>query len=55
MAVFEKIGLSGRLPQDQVKHIVAKYQQKIDDNTAYIKVHGIDMPEIEAWQWTRNS
>jgi xylulose-5-phosphate/fructose-6-phosphate phosphoketolase len=55
MAVFGKMGVSGRLPQEEADRIAAKYQQKIDENTAYIKEHGIDMPEIEAWQWTRNN
>ena len=55
MAVFGKIAERGRLPQEDAQHIVSRYQQKIDDNTAYIKEHGIDMPEIDAWQWTRSN
>ncbi len=53
MAVFDKLGADGRKPQDEAQNLVAKYKQKIDDNTAYIKDKGIDMPEIEEWQWRR--
>lgn len=51
IAVFERLGSAGRLPFEEAQHIIAKYQQKIDDNTAYIKVHGVDVPEIDAWVW----
>lgn len=51
MAVFEKLGKTGRVPFEEAQHIIATYQQKIDDNTAYIKVHGVDMPEIDSWVW----
>ncbi|HSX16932.1 MAG TPA: phosphoketolase family protein [Patescibacteria group bacterium] len=51
MAVFDKLGKSGRLPFEEAQHIIAKYQQKIDENTAYIKEHGVDVPEIDAWVW----
>ncbi|HLG90924.1 MAG TPA: hypothetical protein VI336_02070, partial [Candidatus Saccharimonadales bacterium] len=51
MEVFEKMSAAGRMPHEEAKHIVAICQQKIDANTAYIKQHGIDMPEIENWQW----
>ena len=51
MAVFERLGQAGRLPFEEAQHIIAKYQQKIDENTEYIKVHGVDMPEIDAWVW----
>lgn len=51
MAVFEKLGKSGRIPIDQAQRISATYQQKIDDNTDYIKVHGVDRPEIDQWVW----
>jgi xylulose-5-phosphate/fructose-6-phosphate phosphoketolase len=48
---FNMLVASGRLPIEEAKPLMAKYQQKIDDNTAYIKAHGEDMPEIDAWQW----
>lgn len=51
MAIFEKLGQSGRLPPDETQPIIAKYQGRIDQNTAYIKVHGIDLPELDAWTW----
>ncbi len=51
IAVFEKLGASGKIPYEEAKHFVKKYQQLIAANTDYIKTHGIDMPEIDAWQW----
>ncbi|HUC90189.1 MAG TPA: phosphoketolase family protein [Patescibacteria group bacterium] len=53
MAVFDKLGMDGRKPQDEAQNLVAKYKQKIDDNTAYIKEKGIDLPELEEWQYHR--
>lgn len=51
MAIFDQLGKLGRMPHAEAQHIIMKYQQKIDENTAYIKVHGIDVPELDAWVW----
>lgn len=51
--VFEKMSTTGRIPYEEAQHIIKKYEQKIADNTEYIKKNGVDMPEIDAWQWTR--
>lgn len=51
--VFEKMSTTGRLPYEEAQHIVKKYQQKIKANTDYIKKNGVDMPEIDSWQWIR--
>jgi xylulose-5-phosphate/fructose-6-phosphate phosphoketolase len=51
MAIFEKLGASGRLPFSETQHIIAKYQRKIDENSNYIKKYGVDMPELDAWVW----
>lgn len=53
IAIFEKLMALRRLNPNTAEQIIAKYQQKIDDNTAYIKQYGVDKPEIDAWQWTR--
>ena len=53
MEVYEKLAAIGRIPYEEAKHAQAGLQQKIDDNTAYIKKNGVDMPEIDAWQWKR--
>jgi xylulose-5-phosphate/fructose-6-phosphate phosphoketolase len=52
MAAFERLGETGRLPSEEVSLLITKYQNKIDENTAYIKEHGIDLPELDAWTWT---
>ena len=51
MAVFDKLAKTGRISPDTAQPIILKYQQKIDDNTEYIKAHGMDRPEIDAWVW----
>lgn len=51
MAIFDKLGKVGRVATPQAQAIVAQYEQKIHDNTEYIKARGVDMPEIDAWVW----
>lgn len=51
IAIFEKLVKARRLTQEDAQPIIAKYQQKIDENTDYIKEHGIDVPEIDEWVW----
>jgi xylulose-5-phosphate/fructose-6-phosphate phosphoketolase len=51
MAAFQKLAERGRVPRENAEGIIAKFQQKIDENTAYIKEQGIDLPEIDAWVW----
>ena len=51
MAIFEKFAKSGRIPYEESQHIISIFQAKIDANTEYIKKNGIDMPEIDEWQW----
>jgi xylulose-5-phosphate/fructose-6-phosphate phosphoketolase len=53
MAAFEQLTKSGRISEETARNLVDKYQQKIDENTVYIKEQGIDLPEIDAWQWIR--
>lgn len=51
MAAFAQLGRTGAVPFEEAQHIIAKYQDKIDDNTDYIKVNGLDRPEIDEWVW----
>jgi len=51
IAMFERLADIGKIPEKQAQDIVNKYKQKIIDNTEYIKVHGIDTPEIDNWKW----
>lgn len=50
---FQRLANEGRIPADEAQALVDKYNQKIDENTAYIKEHGVDIPEIDAWVWNR--
>ncbi len=51
IAVFEELFKLGQISQEKANALIAKYQAKIDENTEYIKVNGVDKPEIDAWQW----
>ena len=53
MEIFERMILEERVSEEQGRAIIDKYQAKIDENTRYIIKHGIDLPEIDAWQWNR--
>jgi len=53
MAIFEKLIGSDRISDEDARNIIIKYDNKIDENTEYIKKNGIDLPEIDSWQWTR--
>ncbi len=51
IAIFERLYESGRVPEREATDIINKYKNKIYENTEYIKLNGIDMPEIDNWQW----
>lgn len=51
MAAFEKLAHYDRITREEARTVIGKYQQMIDENTAYIKQNGIDRPEIDAWVW----
>ncbi len=53
MEAFQKLADQGRMSGDDAQRLIDKYQQKIDENTAYIKEQGVDLPEIDAWVWKR--
>ena len=51
IAAFRQLGRSGIIPFEEAEHLASIYQGKIDENTAYIKANGVDLPEIDAWVW----
>jgi xylulose-5-phosphate/fructose-6-phosphate phosphoketolase len=51
--IFEKAVERELLPKETAENLIIKYRNKIDDSTAYVKQHGVDMPEIDAWRWSR--
>lgn len=53
IAIYAKLANSGQISWDEAEPLMKKYQDKITENTEYIKVHGIDLEEIDSWQWNR--
>lgn len=54
IAIFENMINTGRMSNEDIRRIITKYRQKIDTNTEYIKKFGVDMSEIDNWQWGKN-
>jgi xylulose-5-phosphate/fructose-6-phosphate phosphoketolase len=54
MAIFENLIGTGRISDEAAKKIIIKYDNKIDENTEYIKKNGFDLPEIDAWEWKKD-
>lgn len=50
---WQKLAEYGVVSREEADGLVMKYRNKIDENTAYIKQHGLDLPEIDEWQWNR--
>ncbi len=48
---LERLSAAGRLDYEAAKTLIQKYRDKINQNTEYIKIHGLDMPEVEDWRW----
>jgi xylulose-5-phosphate/fructose-6-phosphate phosphoketolase len=53
--IFNRMKQVRRVPEEDAERIMTKYEDKIIANTDYIKIHGLDMPEIDAWQWPHSS
>lgn len=51
--IFDRAAEQNILPADEASRLATKYRDKINQNTAYIKDNGVDLPEIDAWQWNR--
>lgn len=48
---FRVLAQRGDISQEESDRVIAKFRQKIEDNTAYIKENGVDLPEIDDWVW----
>ena len=51
IAAFLQLGRDSVIPFEEAEHLAAKYRVKINENTAYIRANGIDIPELDAWVW----
>ena len=50
---FREATKYGQVSQEESDRVIAKFRQKIEDNTAHIKEYGMDLPEIDEWAWKR--
>lgn len=53
--IFEKAAMESVLPRERAEKVRLKYENKLQEHEHYIKEHGVDMDEVENWQWTRSS
>jgi xylulose-5-phosphate/fructose-6-phosphate phosphoketolase len=47
MDVIERVGIAG----DSAVQLRQLMEKKLIEHAEYIKLHGIDMPEIRNWEW----
>lgn len=52
MEIFTKMAGTGVLSHSKADALVSEYQQKLVAHKEYIIKHGVDLDEIENWQWT---
>lgn len=48
--VIERVGLQG----EAAEQLREAMQKKLIEHESYIKTHGVDMPEIQNWQWPQD-
>jgi phosphoketolase len=51
--IFEQLDVMNLISHEQADAMILKYRNKIDENTNFIKQNGVDLTEIDSWQWTR--
>ena len=52
--IFVLAEKSGKISIEKAKELDEKFDAKLEEHWDYIKKNGVDMPEIENWQWKRN-
>ncbi len=53
--MFEKAAMDGVVERERAEKVRLKYQNKLDQHLDYIKRSGVDMDEVENWQWNQQS
>lgn len=49
--IIKKLSESGSIPKEESSRIISEYKKVLDKNLAYLKINGVDMPEISEWHW----
>ncbi|MDQ5884976.1 MAG: xylulose-5-phosphate/fructose-6-phosphate phosphoketolase [Patescibacteria group bacterium] len=55
ISAYQQLARTGQMSWEEANSLIDVMQQKIAQNTEYIKHNGLDLEEIDAWQWTRTS
>ncbi len=56
--VIEAFGIlaeEGKINKDKAIKLIKRYEDKLRYHDGYIRKYGVDMEEVEDWQWKRNS
>ncbi len=53
--IFQTLGKRGVISPNLVEKIEKKYDEKLESHRAYIEKHGVDLDEIENWQWKKRN
>jgi xylulose-5-phosphate/fructose-6-phosphate phosphoketolase len=51
MDACEKLVSTNKISREKADEVINKYKNKLQEHTEYIKENGVDMDEIENWQW----
>ncbi|MBA2655301.1 MAG: phosphoketolase family protein [Gammaproteobacteria bacterium] len=51
--VFHLMAVTGVISDEDAKQLNQKYDHKFEQHQAYIRKYGVDMDEIEQWQWNQ--
>lgn len=54
ISAYNQLARTSQISWDSANQLIEKMNQKIAENTEYIKHNGLDLEEIDAWQWTRS-
>ena len=52
---FRILSDAGKINKDKAEKIIKRYEDKLRYHDGYIRKYGVDMEEVENWQWKGNS
>ncbi len=52
---FRILAENGKIKKDKAEKLIKRYEDKLRYHDGYIRKYGVDMDEVENWQWKRSS